>query len=416
TLDKELLDLFARETYLTRDLYDIEALGIMIDQEFLESSTAKIDQELEKLLGNICTTAGMEGFNPRSNPQKRELMENLKINPVKQGKTGPSWDREALMAVRHKHPVALEFARYQALAYQRSGLIERAIKSRGFMHGEFKNWGTVTGRLSSNLQQLPKGWLQFGESAETGDDVLVWLKDELAKEKEFSIRRLVRPRPGKVLFKADYSQIEMFVLAFYMKDKTFDSWLDSGNVHAAAAEEVFGDPVKDYDKGKTYNFATVYGQGDKARARALGCSEEESKEYKVKYDAKMPGHQKFLKRVRKSLRKNGYVDNVFGRRYYQDPDVAYRALNYLCQGSAGDFVKFELPFTRTLRQQLGIDIIITTHDDFIFEMDEENISRLPEWLEELRHSPFNRELGLEADFGRISLVALTPFKEFEYAT
>ena len=410
-LSEELLRLFVKETRLTRDLYDIEEYGIMIDQEFLESATTRLDGELKDLLQSICTTAGMESFNPSSTPQRRELMEKLEIAPVKQAKTGPSWDREALLSVRHKHPVALNLAKYQALRYQRNGFIERAIQSREYLHGEFKNWGTVTGRLSSNLQQLPNGWLQFGEASETGEDVLVWLKDELAKEKEFSIRRLIRPRPGYVLIKADYRQIEMFVLGFIMNDKTFTSWLDSGNVHAAAAEEVFGDPVRDYDRGKVYNFATVYGQGDKARAEALGWTVEKSKEYRLKYEAKMPGHKKLLSKIRRSLYKEGYVENEYGRRYWLDPDIAYRGVNYVCQGSAGDYVKFKLPDTREIRDRIGLKVLITTHDDFIAEIPEENIHMLPEWMGELKKSPFGRELELDFEYGKESLVTLHPLKE-----
>lgn len=415
-LPEDVLKLFVRETRLTRDLYDIERRGIMIDQEYLGSATERLDRELESLLSRICTVAKLEAFNPGSTPQKRELMERLNIAPVKMAKTGPSWDRDALLAVRHQHPVALDFAKYQALRYQRNGLIERAIQSGGTLHGEFKNWGTVTGRLSGNLQQLPKGWLQFEEASETGEEVLVWIKDELAKEKEFSIRRLIRPRPGYILLKADYSQIEMFVLGFYMKDKTFNSWLDSGNVHAAAALEVFGDAERYYEEGKMYNFASVYGQGDKARARLLGCSIEQSEAYRLKYEGKMPGYKKMLNRIRRLLNHDGFVENIYHRRYWLYPDMAYRGVNYICQGSAGDFVKFKLPETRELRKQIGLEILITTHDDFIGEFPEENLSLIGEWLDELRKSPFDRELGLEADYSYDSMVQLHPLKELQHAS
>ena len=415
TLSPKLLELFIKETRLTRDLYDMEARGIHIDQEFLEPAAARLDSELDELIVRITDVAGLKEFNPGSTPQKRALMEQLGIKPVKMAKKGPSWDRDALLAVRDQHPVALDLAKRQALAYQRNGLVERALKavqySGGFLHGEFKNWGTVTGRLSSNLQQLPAGWLQFGEAAETGDEVLVWLETAEAKEKEFAIRRLLSPRPGYVMIKADYSQIEMFVLGFYMGDPTFTRWLDSGNVHAAAADEVFGDPVKHYKKGKIYNFATVYGQGDEARAKLLNCSIEQSREYKNQYNEKMPGYQLILNRVRRLLNRDGYLENVYDRRYYIDPEFAYRGVNYICQGSAGDFVKFKLPETRELRKQIGLEMLITTHDDFIGEIPEENVKLLPEWLSELRTSPFGRSLELDAEYSFESLVTLSPLEE-----
>ena len=410
-LDHSVLRLFLRETQLTRDLYDIEDRGICIDQEYLEQATEHIDRELATLLAGITKAAGTESFNPGSSPQKRELMDKLGIEPVKMVKTGPSWDRPSLLAVRSQHPVALQLAKYAALSYQRNGMIQRAIDAKGILHGEFKNWGTITGRLSSNMQQMPKGWLQFGEAEAKGAEVLVWATGEKAIEKDFSIRRLIRPRDGHVLVMADYKQIEMFVLGYYMKDKTFTAWLDSGNVHAAAAEDVFGDPVRDYDKGKVYNFATVYGQGDEARAKALNCSIELSKAYKKKYDKKMPGHKKFLRRVAGLLRKNGYAENVFGRQYWDEPNMAYRVVNYLCQGSAGDNVKFKLPETRELREQIGCNVLTTTHDDFVIEIPEENVPMLPEWLHELRNSPFKRKLELDSEYSRTSLVELSPFEE-----
>lgn len=413
-LSDDVKKLFVKETQLTRDLYDIEERGIMVDKEFLEPAAERLDSEIEMLLGRIQEVAGVEDFNPGSTPQKRKLMEQLGIAPVKMAKLGPSWDRDALLAVRNQHPVALDLAKRQALAYQRNGLVERALQALihgGIMYGEFKNWGTITGRLSSNLQQLPKGWLQFGEAAEIGDEVLVWLSDELAKEKEFSIRRFISPRPGYILLKADYSQIEMFVLAFYMKDPTFNAWLDSGNVHAAVALDIWGDAERFYDRGKMYNFASVYGQGAEARAKVLGCTIEESKEYGKQYNEKMPGHKKLMNRVRRLLNKNGFVSNIYGRPYWSDPNMAYRVVNYLCQGSAGDFVKFKLPETRELRNQIGCEVLITTHDDFICEIPEENIHLLPEWLDELRKSPFERELGLDAEYSRTSLVQLSPLEE-----
>ena len=112
---------------------------------------------------------------------------------------------------------------------------------------EFKNWGTVTGRLSGDGQQMPKGWLQFRAEGE-GEDILVWKQGEEAKEQEFSLRRLIKPRPGYVLVKGDYSQIEMHILGYYMKDPVFTAWLASGYVHAAAALEIWGDGCcsKDY--------------------------------------------------------------------------------------------------------------------------------------------------------------------------
>ena len=417
-LPESLLKLFVRESYLTRDLFDIERLGVQIDQEYLETAVSKLDSELCKLLISIQQSTGLEDFNARSPLQISQLMESLKIKPVAQTPKGKaSWDRDACLAVRHQHSVALQLAKYRALAYQRSGLVERARqavrRSGGVLHGTFNNWGTITGRLNSNMQQMPKGWLQLETESEMGEDVLVWAE---GPEQDFSIRRLLRPRPGKVMIKADYRQIEMFVLGSYMKDSTFNAWLDSGNVHAACALEIWGDGEKYYERGKVYNFATVYGQGDKARAASLGCSLLDSQHYREDYEQRMPGYRKFINKVRHLLRRDGFVSNIYGRQYWLGEDLAYKGVNYLCQGSAGDFVKFKLPETRKLRQQIGIDVLITTHDDFVVELPIEEVKRLPEWLKELTKSPFGRPLELDPEYSYDSLVQLHPLEELIHAS
>jgi len=415
-LSPELLRLFVRETQLTRDLFDMEARGVMIDIEYLEGAVKLLDAKLEDLLALIRSSSSLPDFNPGSPQQVRKLMEQLEISPVAQAKTGPSWDREALLEVRGQHEIALGLAKYRALSYQRNGFIERAFKyayvneGGNILHGEFKNWGTFTGRLSGDLQQIPKGWLQFGAADDQGEDVLVWELDNRAREKEFSLRRLLRPRPGHVLIKADYKQIEMFVLGFYMKDPTFDRWLNSEHgVHYAVAEELWGNGAEFKERGKVYNFATVYGQGELARAKQLHCSREESRRYREQYEERMPGYRRLLNRVRRLLERDGIIKNIYGREYQLDPEVAYRGVNYLCQGSAGDYVKFRLPKTRQLRKQIGIEMLITTHDDFVAEIPEEQVKQLPEWLESLRISPFGRKLELDTEYSRSSLVQLYPF-------
>lgn len=416
-LSPELLRLFVREIQLTRELFEMEERGAMIDDVYLHSASNKLDEELFGLLRSIQELSGLADFNPRSPPQTAELMKSLNIKPVKYTpKGGASWDRTACLDVRNKHPLALLLAKYRALAYQRSGVIERASTylEAGCpdLHFESKNWGTVTGRLSGNGQQLTKGWLQFGLSAETGDDVLVWVEDKHAVEKDFSLRRLIRPRPGKTLIKADYKQIEMWILGYYMKDPTFSAWLESPNgVHYAVGEELWGDGEKYKARGKVYNFASVYGQGIRARAKSLGCTEDESKRYGEEYHQRMPGYRKFLSRVRRLLERDGKVSNVYGRDYYLDSQLAYKGVNYLCQGSAGDFVKFRLPATRQIRQQIGLDMLMTTHDDFVGEIDDDRVHLLPEWFAELRKSPFDRELDIDIEYSKESLVQLHPFEE-----
>lgn len=420
-LPEHLLKLFAQECKLTRDLFDMERRGFMIDEQYLEKASDKLADTSQDLLSEIRTVSHSPEFNPRSTPQVRQLMTDIGIQPVATSeKTGlASWDRDACVEVRHQHPVAMNLAKYRALKYQESGMIQRcwdACKVEPVLHFEFKNWGTVTGRLSGDSQQMPKGWLQFGSEG-AGEDVLVWARGDLALEREFSIRRLLCPRPGHMLIVADYKQIEMFVLGYYMGDPTFTRWLESGNVHAAVAFDVWGIGEDHpqfqtyYDRGKVFNFANVYGQGDRSLAKLNDWEVEEAKQYRQEYFSHMPGHGQLLKRVRTKLRKQGHVGDYYRREYHVDPERAYVAVNWIVQGSSGDYVKFQLPETRKIREQLGCHVLNTTHDDFVMEIPIENMAGLPDLFAALRKSPFKRDLEMDVEQSLVSLVDLEPYKE-----
>lgn len=414
-LAPRLLDLFVRECQLTRDLYDMERRGILVDEEYLSQAEQKLNSSSGDLLGEIRALAHAPAFNPRSPKQVQQLMTGAGIQPVAYSDrtAKPSWDREALLLVRDQHPVAMALAKYRGLMYQRSGMVQRCrdacATGEPVLHFDFKNWGTVTGRMSGNSQQMPKGWLQLGAEG-VGEDVLVWAEGEAAQERDFSVRRLLRPRPGYIFVVADYRQIEMYVLGFYLNDPTFTRWLESGNVHAAVALEVWGVGSDDpryqtyYARGKEYNFAMVFGLGNKALALRLGCTEQEATQYREDYFSKMPGHTKFLRRIKDTLQQREYVHDFYDRRYYIDPNLAYKGVNYIVQGSSGDYVKFQLPATRALRRQLDYHVLNTTHDDFVLEVPLDNLKGLPDLLHALRQSPFGRELELDVQQSKVSLV------------
>jgi DNA polymerase-1 len=380
-----------------------------------------LDQRCDALVKDIQKQTKDDEFNPRSPKQVVALMENIGITPVAYTESGnASWDREAMLEVRDQHPIPMNIAKYRALKYQRSGHVERALTAielhHAIMHFEFKNWGTVTGRLSGNSQQMPKGWLQFGEEG-MGEELLVWAKGDLAVERDFSIRRLHKPREGHVLIVADYKQIEMFVLGYFINDPTFTKWLDSGNVHAAVALDVWGIDADHrefqiyYDRGKVFNFANVYGQGLKALAAANGWTFDQAQQYQQDYSNRMPGLQKYRMQVQRALRRDGFVVNEFLREYHGDPQLAYKFVNYVVQGSSGDHVKWKLTETRELRRQLKCHTLNTTHDDFVFELPIENVDGIPDLLKILRKSPFKRDLELDVEYSLENLVELHPYKE-----
>lgn len=420
-LSPDLRTLFSLECRLTRDLYEMEARGMMVDRAYLNSAVDRLDEEIEALLGQVRDHVHWDDFNPRSPDQVAALMSTLDIKPVARTAKGKaSWDRDALVEVRDQHPIAMALAKYRALQYQRSGTVERCQMAvtvgLGDLHNEYKNWGTVTGRLSGNGQQMPKGWLQFTTEGE-GEHVLVWAEDELAVEKEFAIRRLFQPRPGHVIIRPDYRQIEMFVLGYYMKDPVFNRWLDSEDVHAAAALEVWGigpdhPEAKRYrDRGKEFNFSIVYGIGIDGLSLRTGMTPEAAKTSREEYYARMPGYGKLYRRVQRILNRGEPLTNYYLREYWLDPYLAYKGVNYLVQGSSGDFVKFKLPETREIRQQLGVYTLVTTHDDYFFEVPYESLKDLPELLHALRISPFGRDLEMDIGWSKESMIDLIPYKE-----
>lgn len=442
-LQERHLQLYARESELTRDLYDIERRGQLIDQTYLGWLAERVGGQLAAYLGPIQEETGDPTFNPKSPKQVRALMERLEVAPIEWTPKGaPSWGADELVAVAGQHPIALQLARYNVLRYVESNMINRCRETiaAGFdgLHGTLQNWGTCTGRLSSshpNRQNDPHGWLQLEASLDKPDEVLQWAR---GPEREISIERLFIPRPGYGIATADARQIEMYVLGFYIKDPVFNSWLASGNVHRAAAQEIWGDGEKYYDLGKIYNFATVYGQGDKARADSLGlvakheqdkghrmagydCTDcrydaiAHSAQYRREYSERMPGHRRFQNKVQRLLRRDGYVTNVFGRDYRIDESRAYVAVNYLVQGSSGDHIKFKLPETRALRRQLGIHVLKTTHDDFAVEFPLDRISDMPEFFEALRPSPFGRKLDFDIEWTTRSMAEMEPWTEEAYA-
>ncbi len=429
-LSPSLTHLFKRESRLTRDLFDSEQWGLYIDQPYLKAVTELLDGKMADSLQAVRELNDLEEFNPRSPKQVAELFEHHKIPVVKQAKKGPSWNKDAMLDARKRRAykaVAKEgqltlqnVGIYRVLSYLRSGIVEKAnqyvVLGSETYHGEFKNWGTVTGRLSSDLQQMVKGWLQMRPDAAPGDPITFW-EDESWSDQEISARRMFRPRPGYFLLRPDYSQIEMWILGFFMKDPVFQRWLESGDVHAAAALEVWKigpdhEMAKKYRaRGKEFNFSCVYGVGDHTLSGRLGCSREQAKAYRMEYYQHMPGYNRLYRMIRKQLRNDNIIRNVYGREYMLDEALTYKGVNYITQGSAGDFVKFRLPDTRELRRQMGVKTANTTHDDFWFEVPYESAGGVPDLIAALRPSPFGRELDVDVEWSTTNFVDLHKWDE-----
>lgn len=420
-MPERLQRLFLKECQLTKRLYEMERRGIEYDPQ----EVGRLDEIFERLKGEarvkLLDLTGLEAFNPNSNPQVCSLMEGLGIkSPVKSPKTGqPSWGREVLMEI--EHPVALGIAQYRAFGHEQSNLIsflKQHIKvGNPILRGTYKNWGTVTGRLSSsdpNLQGVAKGWLQLGEVGEEGKP-LQW--SEEGPDTSIAMRSVFLPGAGYEFIEFDYRQIEMFIAGFYFQDPAFQRLLAEEDFHEATSLWVWGSSTKEIRKrAKIFNFGLLYGTGLEALAKRLKCSIKEAEVYRNQYFAMLgPGYRRCLYKIRSIVEDKGYGENIYGRRYYLPADMSYILFNYLCQGGAGDFVKFRQLAIADLCQQEGVLPTLTTHDDIVVRAPigwhrSEACRQLTEILED--GSPFKMKLPVSM---RVSTTNLAELKGVQLA-
>lgn len=431
------LSLFSLEVKLTRVLFLSERRGLRYDHEYLDSLAVSLAKAREELLIQIQTEVENDSFNPRSSKQLAKLMSNRGVEPIAfTPKGNPSWDQFTLFLSRD--PVARKTSKYKALGGITEAwvtllkLYEQARVDE--VHASYQNWGTGTGRLSCvdpNMQNIPKGWLQLDKEPELSDTEIEVLKkqyresktplffrwDPEGSEREISLRRLFIPREGYVFVDIDYRQIELFFLGFYMKDPVFQGMLASEDAHGAIATEIWGAPKTSPEfpayrkRAKTLNFGLVYGLGIKRLASQLLISETQAKKYRDQYFSKITGYWPFVHAVESALERDGFITNMFGRRYYLPPELAYKGVNYLVQGSAGDFVKFRMNAIEPLCRARDIHILHNAHDEILLEAPRPQLGNLSEIFKMLSQGPFGVELPIEIKIGEHNFVEL---KEWSY--
>lgn len=414
-LDSPLSRLFATECKLTRKLFEIEARGVKYNPDTVVALNDQLDSLKEGLKSELRQDTGLEDFNPNSHPQVSNVLARRGHAPrAVSEKTGdPSWKREHLVATGD--PFALEVAKYRALGHEQSNLLAALFdlmkQGEPFYHPIYKNWGTVTGRLSSPAQSIAKGYLQLGELGE-GDEPLCW--SEEGPDFSIALRRIFVPREKMAFVVADYRQIEMFVAGWYMQDSAFLELLNPEDFHAATAEKVWGVVNSDTRKrAKWFNFGLLYGLGLKSLAGNLHCSEEEAAVYRDDYfEIIGPAYWRVQKAIRSLLEERGWMENVYRRRYWGVPDMAYILWNYMVQGSAGDFVKFRQFALEDPCRGLGAWVDFTTHDDITFEVPRENLGGMGRLLDCLSDGvPFGMTLPLDVKIGQDNWVDMKKLEE-----
>ena len=352
-------------------LSEMEEAGIRIDPAVFASMSRRLQEELALVREEIFKEAG-ESFNINSNPQLRTvLFEKLELPVVKRTKTGPSTDASVLEELAARgHTLPRHLLDYRRLEKLRSTYVDALPKlvnpSTGRIHASFNQAVAATGRLSSsnpNLQNIP-------------------IRTDLGRE----IRKGFIAEAGHLLFAADYSQIELRILAHFSGDPAFVTAFREGvDVHRQTASVIFGIPVEEVSpeeraRAKTINFATLYGQGDFSLGRQLGIPRREAARFIRSYFERFSGVRAFLDRQIEMAREQGYVETLSGRRRYI-PELRSGswnvrqfgervAQNTPIQGSAADLIKEAMIRIRSELRDAGLAsrLLVQVHDELLFEV------------------------------------------------
>lgn len=378
-------------------LAEMEHLGIAADRAKLEEFAADMDQRAAAAQREVFSLAGTE-FNLNSPKQLSEvLFEKLALPTGKKTKTGFSTDAEALKELASLHPAVgkiIEFRQFAKLKTIADGLIA-AIASDGRIHTQFNMTVTATGRLSSsnpNLQNIPT-------------------RGELGNE----MRRLFVAAPGKVLVDADYSQIELRVLAHIAGDSAMQAaFRNNEDIHTVTACRVFGiDPVQITPTmrrhAKAVNFGIVYGVGEFSLAKSLGITRKAAKQYIESYLAKYAGVREYMTAIVEKAKADGFVATLSGRRRALPELKSSKhvlrafgervALNAPIQGTAADIIKIAmLNVHARLKQDVPeAKIILQIHDELIVETPEAEAEKVKALLSETMSKAFPLDVPLVAE-------------------
>lgn len=367
-----MLDLYKEiEIKLSKVLADMEIVGFVTDKKVLEDLKENIDKDIDKITEEIYELAGSE-FNINSTKQLGEvLFKDLDLPVIKKTKTGFSTNAQVLEKLRDKHQIIPKIERYRELFKLRSTYIEgleKAIDEDGRIRSTFKQNIAATGRLSSqdpNLQNLP-----------------------IKTDEGRLIRKAFRAEEGKILIDADYSQIELRILASLSGDRhMIDAFKDGVDIHTKTASKVFHTDLDKVTKrqrseAKAVNFGIIYGISDYGLSQNLNIPRKEAKEYIDNYMASYPSIKEYMDSIVEKAKEDGYVETLFKRRRYV-PEINSRnfnvrsfgqrvALNTPIQGTAADIIKIAMIETDKNLKKAGLDakIVLQIHDEIILEADE----------------------------------------------
>ena len=387
------------ELPLARILSEMEEIGIYTDINDLKEMESEIQKKLDVLISNIHESAG-EAFNINSPKQLGVvLFETLQLPVIKKTKTGYSTAVDVLEKLQGEHPIIDDILEYRQLAKLQSTYVEglqKVISKDHRIHTRFNQTLAQTGRLSSidpNLQNIP-----------------------IRLEEGRKIRKAFKPTSkDSVILSADYSQIELRVLAHITQDESLKhAFINGHDIHTATAMKVFNVESDQVDslmrrQAKAVNFGIVYGISDYGLSQSLGITRKQAKAFIDDYLASFPGVKQYMSDIVKDAKAQGYVETLLHRRRYI-PDITSRnfnlrsfaertAMNTPIQGSAADIIKLAMvKFSEKIKEtKYHAKLLLQVHDELIFEIPKSEVEDFSKFVEEIMEQALVLDVPLKVD-------------------
>ncbi len=402
---KKLEEIGASKLFKEIDMPTVEVLsnmqwnGMYVDEEELNQFGKELTKKLEAITQIIYEMAG-ETFNINSTKQLGEILfEKMKLPVIKKTKNGYSTDVDVLEKLKKEDPIIQQILDYRQLMKLNStyveGLKQYINPKTKRIHSFFHQTITATGRISStepNLQNIPTRF-------------------ELGKR----VRKLFKPEKGKLYIDADYSQIELRVLAHISKDEhMIQAFQEGQDIHKQAASKVFKTPIEEVTKeqrsdAKAVNFGIVYGISDFGLGEQLGISRKKAKEYINQYLEQYAGIRAFMENITQTATKMGYVETLFHRRRYI-PELksnnymvrqfgSRAAMNTPIQGTAADIMKIAMikVYQEIKKRGLQSKIVLQVHDEMMIETVEEEKEEIKNIMKQSMETAIDLQVPLIAD-------------------
>lgn len=391
--------LHSLEVPVAQILTQMEEDGIQLDPVFLGKLSEEFSIKMQSLENQATKLAG-QSFNVASPKQVGEILfDKLGVQGGKKTASGQYSTSESVLE-KVEHPLAEIILEHRGLAKLKSTytdrLVEQANPTTMRVHTSYHQALTATGRLSSsdpNLQNIP-------------------IRGEIGRQ----IRKAFIAPQGRVLLAADYSQIELRLMAHFSQDEALlDAFKNGQDIHRRTAAEVLGVKLEDVTsdqrrQAKAVNFGLLYGMSEFGLIRQLGFTREESKEYIKQYFHRYPGIYEYMQSTRQQALEQGFIETVLGRRLYT-PDINARnvmvrkaaeraAINAPLQGSAADIIKLAMIAVDKILPKGKAKMLLQVHDELVFEVDADIADELAPKIAEVMQSVLNLSVPLEVEVGR----------------